>query len=253
MATLSIVNLIVSGVAGVVVIVGLITLNKGRRSRKLASEMGDTEVSRVQDVEPGPVKLEGVATPTQADGTLVGPLSGQEALATSINVKGNDRNHDWLTLHQDRQAVPFHVDDGTGVARVDPITDPLNLEGEGLTVEAGEEPPPKVHQFAERVNMDKEMREQLISDGRHEYWEALIEPGEEVFVYGEAREATNTTGDAEYVIDGELDPTSFVLSDKSGSVNVESEGTLGILLYVVGAFMFGIGGIVLLGGLTGAF
>ena len=138
----------------VFVVVGLITLNKGRKERAESTRMEETETTAIRDLEPGPVEVKGTVHGTD-DATLQqSPIDGTEALAAHVEVKelhsdGNGPGN-WQTIFEDQTAEPIFIDDGTGEVLVDlPEDGGLDLEQSEWKVEAGDDPPEEIRTYVE--------------------------------------------------------------------------------------------------------
>lgn len=235
-------------VVGLALVVGGIAIAYyGRRFQGEASRMEETETTPAGNVEPGEVEVKGTARPIEGAGTVEGHLSETEALVSTVYIeeRGNKPVQDWeqtegrsklyRTVYKDTAAVPFLVDDGTGEVLVDPATEGnIALEEDQQVVGRNEEAPTSVRRFVERTEaIDPD---QVLDGGRRRrFSEGLLEPGEEVYVLGEAVDPPDRWG--EYEVSGGSNPDEFILSDRS-----EEELTAGSKL---GAWMtYALGGVV---------
>ncbi len=232
------------------VLTGVLLVAKGRRMRKQNEGAATEKPTPVRDVRPGTVTVTGTAEPTDEGGAVAAPISGEAALATAVEVQKKS-GKTYRTIHETEDAVPFLVNDGTGVVRVDPATEGrFDLAVDPVVVGPGEEPPAPVRRFLESepavgAAEDSELLGIAVGE-RRRYLEGMVRAGDEVVVVGEARRAGSARGDHEHVVDGGSDPGSFVLSDKSGDrLTTESQvwSGLRILVYVTGAtsILMGVG------------
>jgi len=236
---------------------GLFVANMGRKAKNRSNTIQATETSEVSGLRPGKVEVKGTARPAEAGSTLRSPISRDEALATKIIVQRYDSGTSetgggWTTIYEDKEAVPFVVDDGTGEVRVDtpPASDQrMLLEMTRERVPGGQEPPEKVRKFVERQQEVDETSKSGIGPlslgERRRYMEGSIQSGEDVYVLGKAREQAGWD-ERGYVIDGTTESGEFVVSDKPEEQLVKEGKWGGILLYVVGGISVLVGGFLML-------
>jgi hypothetical protein len=234
-----------SGFSLLFVIVGLFTANRGRKSRARSGRIADTETTPVRDLQPGTVEVKGTAHPAEGASPIESPITEADALASHVEIEkyqsSNQGSGSWKTIHEERDTVPMVVDDGTGRVRVElPPDGKLNLDAIRTRVSGGEEPPKPIQRFVEQASaIDEAARRDIgpLSLGeRRRYSEGVIEPGEEVYLLGRAREEQAGWGEREHVIDEPTPAGDFILSDKSEEELVKS-GRWG------GAFLLGFGGL----------
>lgn len=240
-----------TGFGLVFAVVGLHTANNGRRERARSGRIADTETTPVRDVRPGPVELKGTARAAEGESTFASPIRGTDALAARVEVEewesSGQGGGSWETVHEEERAVPMTVDDGTAEIGVElPPEGELNAERTRTKVESGEDAPEPIRRYLEeRDAVDRvESRDvgPLSIGERRRYAEGVVEPGEEVYVLGRAREERAGWGDRSHVVDGPTEAGDFVLSDKSEAelIREGKRGGLvslafGGLLTVVGA------------------
>jgi len=234
----------------VFVVVGLITLNKGRKERAESTRMEETETTAIRDLEPGPVEVKGTVHGTD-DATLQqSPIDGTEALAAHVEVKelhsdGNGPGN-WQTIFEDQTAEPIFIDDGTGEVLVDlPEDGGLDLEQSEWKVEAGDDPPEEIRTYVENepaLDLPDGVDIGPLSTGeRRRYLEGTLEPGEDVYLLGTARETEAGWDIREYVIDEPTPNGDFILSDKSEATLIEEGRSSGLVFLAAGALMTVIG------------
>lgn len=173
-----------------------------RRQRHL---MEETATSQIESLSVGPAEVVGTARP--ADRALPAPFTDAECLVAVWKIeeyrvytdsKGKTRT-EWTTIGSGVECVPFYVDDGTGELLVRPDDDVVFDVDERETVEvsAGRRPPDAVEAFladGDRTTLmeafgDLRGMATVASGGwtwgrRRRYHQRLIEPGEEVYVFG---------------------------------------------------------------------
>lgn len=245
------------GISLIPIVGGLFVANLGRRLKNRSNTIKETETTKIGEIKPGKVEVKGTARPTEDGSTFPSPINRDEAVATKVIVQryesgSSERGGSWRTIHEEKKSVPFVVDDGTGEARVDT---PPTSEQEMLfemtreRVPGGQEPPEKIKKFVEREEeVDETSKSGVgpISLGeRRRYMEGSIEPGEEVYVLGEAREEAGWD-ERGYVIDGETESGDFIMSDKPEEQLVKEGAWGGLLLYVVGGISVFVGGFLML-------
>jgi hypothetical protein len=245
-----IVKLLMSGFGLVFVVVGLYTMNRGRKQRAQSERIADTETTRIRDLGGGTAEIKGTAHPADGATAMESPITRADALAFHVEVEewesGGDSGGHWETEHEEQRAVSMTVDDGTGEVRVEPPSDGgLNVDLTRTKVGSGEEPPEPIRRYVEReAGVDEATRHELgplaIGD-RRRYSEGVIEPGEEVYVLGTAREADAGWGERAFVIDEPTGSGDFVLSDKS-EADLIREGKRGGLVFLIVGGLFALVG-----------
>jgi len=234
----------------VFVVVGLITLNKGRVERAESTRMEETETTAIRDLEPGPVEVKGTVHGTDEATLQQSPIDGTDALAVHVEVKemhsdGNGPGN-WQTVFEEQTAEPMFVDDGTGEVLVDlPEDGGLNLDQTEWKVEAGDEPPEEIRSYVENepaLDLPDGIDIGPLSTGEpRRYLEGTLEPGEDVYLLGTARETDAGWDNREFVIDEPTADDDFILSDKSEATLIEEGRSSGLVLLVAGALITAIG------------
>jgi hypothetical protein len=234
----------------VFIVVGLITLNKGRAVRAESTRMEETGTTSIRDLEPGPVEIKGTVHGTDDATPQQSPIDGTEALAVHVEVKemhsdGNGPGN-WQTIFEDQSAEPLFIDDGTGELLVDlPEEGGLNLEQSEWKVEAGADPPEQIRTYVENepvLDLPGGVDIGPLSTGeRRRYLEGTLEPGEDVYLLGTARETEAGWDNRQYIIDEPTSDGDFILSDKSEATLIDEGRSGGFVLLAVGALMIGIG------------
>src|SRR6056297_2007107 len=234
----------------VFVVVGLITLNKGRAERAESTRMEETETTAIRDLEPGPVEVKGTVHGTDEATLKQSPIDGTDALAVHVEVKemhsdGNGPGN-WQTVFEEQTAEPMFVDDGTGEVLVNlPEDGGLNLEQSEWKVEAGDDPPEKIRTYVENepaLDLPSGVDIGPLSTGEpRRYLEGTLEPGEDVYLLGTARETEAGWDNREYVIDEPTADGDFILSDKSEAALIEEGRSSGLVLLAAGVLITAIG------------
>jgi hypothetical protein len=235
-----------SGFSLVFLIVGLYTMNKGRAQRARSERIAETETTEIRDLQPGTVEVKGAARPAEDSTVFDSPIQREDALAARVEVEewesSGQGGGSWETKHEEQTAVPMTVDDGTGEVRVElPEDGVLNVEETRTKVGSGDEPPEQIQRYLENeADVEEATRHDLgpLSIGdRRRYSEGMIEPGEEVYVLGNAREEQAGWGERERVIDKPTGSGDFILSDKS-EADLIREGKRGGLVYLAFGGLF---------------
>lgn len=241
----------------VAVAVGVGALYHAVKVYRRTKRMSDTETTAVRDVEPGVVELKGTARPAEDEGTVSGPISGKDAVASSVTVErysSGGKHSSWKTIHEQETVRPFVLDDGTGEVRVDPPdAAKVSLDEYRWVIDGDETEPDEVRRFVESadgVDAAEKAGDSLLGSGeRRRYEEGVIEPGEDVYVFGQAVESDAGWGSEAYEVTGGSEVGTFVLSDKSEE-ELTSGGVVGaVVLALFGAFVLFVGGPFLLFGL----
>jgi hypothetical protein len=234
------------------VAVGVLTMKKGWASRSKSKRIEETETTPIRDLEPGTVEVKGTAQLAEGGEMLQAPFSRTDALATTVEVEEYHSNGEhggsWDTEFEDQHMTSLVVDDGTGTVSVDlPPDGELNLELTKEKVSPGDEPSDNVRRFLQNEPAVEEGTRgsfgPLNYGDRRRYGEGVIEPGESVYVLGNARRVQGDWGERDYAIDEPTQSGDFVLSDKSEDELV-SEGKLGgIFLILFGGVFAAVGGL----------
>lgn len=234
-----------SGFSLVFLIAGLYTMKRGREERAQSERFINTKTNEISDLQPGTVEIKGSAH-LAADATAIeSPIRKNEALATHVEIEqweSSGQGGHWETIHEAQQTVPLTVDDGTGTVRVEfPSYGELNVEANRTEVGSGDEPPEEIKQYLQREDaVDEATRHEAgpISIGeRRRYSEGMIEPGEDVYVLGNARKAHAASGEQEYVIDMPAETGDFVLSDKTEEDLVREGKRAGLVSLAFGGLL----------------
>ena len=232
------VKLGLSAFGSLFVAVGLHTMNDGRKERAKSGRIADIETTRIRDLRPGTAEVKGTAHPAEDATALESPITKTDALATQTEVEewesSGQGGGSWETIHETETGVPIIVDDGTGEVRIElPSDGGLNVEQTRTEVGSGDEPPAAIRRYVENTaDVDEAARRDFgpLSIGdRRRYSEGAVEPGEEVYVLGTAREEQGDWGERDFVIDEPTDSGDFVLSDKS-EADLVREGKRGGLV-----------------------
>jgi hypothetical protein len=237
---------------------GLYLVRTGRRQRRRKETIASTETTPIRDLGPGTAEVKGRARPTDDGSLLTSSIARANALATYVSVEryssgsGGETGSSgsWKTIYENTESVPMLVDDGTGEVRVELRDDgELNVELDRTRVGGGDEPPEQIRRFVEREEaVDEATRHDLglLSTGeRRRYSEGMIEPGEDVYVLGNAREASGWDGPT-YAIDAPTGSGEFILSDKSEEQLITEAKWGGILMLAIGVIAAGMGGLMTL-------
>lgn len=232
------------------VVVGLYVANRGHRKRARSKRIADTETTRARNLQPGTVEIKGTAHPAGDASPTESPITKADALATRVEIEEYHSNSQgsgsWRTIHEERETVPMVVDDGTGEVRVElPPDGRLDLDAIRTRVGGGEKPPEPIRRFVEEeAAVDEASRHEIgpLSLGdRRRYSEGVIEPGEDVYVLGRAREEDAGWGEREYVIDEPTGAGDFVLSDRSEEELITSGRWSGAFMLGFGLLFAGVG------------
>lgn len=194
--------------AGVLVFFGLRFLTKWQIIK-------DTPTRLISDLFEGPGEVEGSAV--ELGETLQAPISQKPCLAFHFRVKekrvrrdsDGDRRTTWRTLIDDKQGVLFGIDDGTGIAAVDPNQAELVLDQERRTRSGffDSAPPHLEATLSGRYGISTKT---WIFNKDLRYEEYILEPGERLYVLGEV--SRNTPEDPLRFSKGKI---PFIISDKS--------------------------------------
>jgi hypothetical protein len=224
----------------VFLVVGLVTINKGRKERAESTRMEEIETTQIRELSPGPVEVKGTVHGTEDASLRTAPFSATDALAVHVEVHewhtGGEGGGNWETIFEEETAESIYVDDGTGEVLVELSADGgLNLEQDEWKVEAGDDPPESIQTYVEN-EPDLDLPEghdlgPLSTGERRRYREGVLKPDEDVYVLGTARETEAGWDTRDYVIDEPTTDGDFVLSNKSEAQLVK-EGKRGGLVFL---------------------
>lgn len=186
-------------ISGIAFLGGLAMIADGFRLRRQRELMQDTPTEDIESASVGPTEVAGVAVPV--DDPIPAPFTDDECVLATWKIEEWDeagKSSSWDTVGDGVEAVPFSVDDGTGRLRVE-ADESATYELEGMeepTLEVGveETEPAPVTRFLGREDTPGAPVESVLSGldvgkkhGDRRYYQALVEPGEEVYVFGTAR------------------------------------------------------------------
>ena len=251
--------------------VGLVLFRRGRAVRERNQEIKESETTPICDVQPGTVKVGGIAKPIQGEeGRVRGIQTKMEGIARSLEIAilGGRRQNTWETVFAEHDAVPFLVDDGTGKVRVDPPTSSAAKSTQGTSkgppttgryvleadarteVEAGEEAPERLQQYQDDHGINSVLRGEIAGIGgtyQRRYSEGFVEPGDEVTVRAEYHETPADWDTQKYVLGAGDNPDSFLISNKPEEAVGTEDSTWGTIMYVGGIVGIGTGVLAIIG------
>lgn len=236
--------------------VGAYSLLKGGRRLRKVFHIIRNDPRPVRDLNGyrGPVEIQGRAVEGD-DGTVEATFTGSRCLAYSYEVEelhtsNSGKNRTWKTLDEGMGGVDFVVDDDTGRVRVDPTGADFHFEDHTVTVDPGEELPDRLADFVARSpavepqnrTVDLHITE-LNTGNRQRFIERRLDVGEDVYVYGQARQGPSAAWGSDIVdaLVGRGDETPvFVISDTDERGTARRIARDGILKTVLGVFALGI-------------
>ncbi|WP_267639683.1 GIDE domain-containing protein [Haloarchaeobius amylolyticus] len=163
------------------VFVGLQYVSDGFQRYREDHAVTDTPISRLDAVALGTVAVSGTVQPLGE--TVQVPVGDEDCVCYDLTVRDHTTTA-WSTEVDERESVPFVVDDGHGRARVDPAAFTLDLTDDrqaSFEVKSYDDPPARVAAFAE----DRDLPDLGMSKDREFEYEYLA-PGDEVYVFGRA-------------------------------------------------------------------
>ena len=233
--------LLVFGALACVVGAGLLAGAWGESQRRRA--IARIPTTPTGGAGPGPVEVQGRAAPAEAP--VAARLTEGEGVMGVWRVqemRRSGKSSQWVTLHEEREAPPFHVDDGTGpilvdAAEADVDAEPTFLAESGM----GRDPPPRVLAYLQSRDVTHEGW--LGVNRRMRFTETLVKAGEPLYVLGVA-EAAPPGAKARYVIRSGTRQAPFILSTRGekGAKRRALQKALGLalgglLFLAVGALM----------------
>lgn len=195
---------------------GLLLIYSGFNEYRVEQLIRDTATATVQAAAVGRTELEGTV---KSAGTLLAqPFADGDCVYATYQLQeereDSDGDKSWSTLDHDTWVTPFYLDDGTGQVLVEPTVDAKYEISEAntssVTVPAGGSPPASIAEFhAQGTDVESE------SDNRRRYTQAVIPPGETVYVLGGADILEDGDGREEraLVIRRDDGTDRFVISD----------------------------------------
>lgn len=192
----------ITAITSLFLLLGLVNLYLYRSNEATADRLEQTAVSTVDSLADGPAAVSGVARP--AADTLERPTTDGECLAyerrTRVkrrsvdNDPAGERDRDvnvQTTNSSSSESTAFYVEDDTGTVLVsDDETPTLYLDPTDTVTET----PDDLETHEQRARTRDSYS--YVTERTHRYYE--LRPGDEVFVFGEARrDATGDGGDEE--------------------------------------------------------
>ena len=196
----------------------------------------NTPTSKIRSMALGLVELSGKAAPCRH--ALISPLLKEECVYYSYTVQEKGKNT-WVTILDGYSDLPFYLDDGTGMALVDPGRAETDLKASlrGIGGRSKEFFPLLKQFYLERLIPDSVSRLKESDPEKYEkrlekdfkkateyfYTEKLIVPGESLYVVGTAAKTADAADPQSYekniiITKGANDP-AFIISDRrEGSV-----------------------------------
>lgn len=210
-------------------------LYKGRSVNRRRQKLDSTPTESPYDVTPGTVAVQGTAKPI--DSAMRKPFSDDDCLygeweIQRIHRKGRTDSRRRTTVADGTVSTPFYVEGEDEVVRVDPDGSDLEAGNDVTSVGPGTSEPEPIREFLETAD-DAGMSMPSTSEGhtsvglfgwRQWYIQRTIDPGEEVYVYGNATQAQDRGPElARYEITGGDDNGLFVVADENQNFD-EREG-----------------------------
>jgi hypothetical protein len=210
-------------------------IREGFRRRRQRELMTDTPTEEAESLSMGPSEISGVARTGDRE-PLPAPFTDDDCVVADWRVEEYDDDDGddgaWQTVGSGLDGMPFLVDDGTGRVLVEPNVDTLYEfdEGSETTVEVGvdESPPTPVRSFIDRssdVDPVTGAGDGVgTSDGDRRYHQRIIEPDEDVYVFGTVQpreDATSTSNVGNLHIgpvqDGSAEEPIFMIANEPES------------------------------------
>jgi hypothetical protein len=233
-------------IIGLFLTLGWLLAYAGVNRYRQRSLVADTPTSKVRSLAMGRVELEGTVEPLGE--TFPAPFSGQECVLYRYSIEqyyeDDHGNDEWQPAESGVQIRAFYLNDGTGRVMVGPANANLDVRTNVYEVGAGEADPPAVREFLRNrharfdehrtgglamvghATFDVEadgMRvgdaSQIIQDGhRRRYVEEVLLVGEEVYVFGKAKERPGMSAPdnaANVIVEDADDIPTFTISHRS--------------------------------------
>lgn len=225
----------------------------GWKRRTTSTAISETGTTPVSDLEPGRVGVTGRVRSVPSASTVRSPISRDTAVAYGVTVEkyesgggGDDGGGGgWERIHTEWESVPFLLTSGEETVAVDP---PAGADQRynwiQATVNPGEDPPSEVQSFVERTAQVDESGGRslgpLALGSPRRYSEGMLEPDEQAYVLGRARETEASHEAPDYIID-ESAAGQFILSDRPPDELMKEDKWMGRLYLAVGVLSVAFG------------
>lgn len=193
----------------------------------------DTATEPVRGVAVGRTEVRGTCEPV--DEPIRRPFSTGDCVLAYWTVEEYDDG--WTTIASGMEYAPFVVDDGTGSIRVDPPADAttrisdrnrtrMRTTGPGIFGRRSE--PERVLEFQQSRDDVDPPSSGLFRGPKRRYTEAVLPPGEDVYVFGEAtvRDEAEGSNPERLVLSGDGHTDDFIVSDQPPGEFVGTDRTL---------------------------
>jgi hypothetical protein len=197
--------------------VGLFSWGFGRFRR--LQLIRDTPTQKIKSMSMGTAELKGDAGVVSE--TLQAPITDRDCVYYEYKVEeyqdSGDDSH-WETIENGESSEPIGIDDGTAAAVVEIEEAEVELPDEDYQerVEGGDEPPQKIQDFIDQNQDVKQGNNEMftIFDNDRKFTEYYIQPGDHLYVFGNAEEKRLDDG-TRYPVIREGGAPMFYVTDKS--------------------------------------
>jgi hypothetical protein len=227
--SLGILSLVGAAISLVVLLTGLTDIGLGFIRHRQRTLIEDTPTETARSLSMGPSEVEGTAWPVgDRDGA---PFTHDRSVLAKWEILEYDEESGddggWTQVAEGRQTTPFHLKDDTGKVLVRPHEDATyEIEYDWTTTRVGSDSsgPTPVREFIERHD---DIGQPASGDGKHgdrKYRQTLVEPGDDVYVFGTVQpreDGTGTDNTDNLVIENVGDDDSraepmFMIANRSG-------------------------------------
>jgi len=176
----------------------------GFKRRKQRALMEDTPTEQAESLSMGPSEVKGSAVPEIGE-PQPAPFSEEECVIAQWEIEEYRDDHDddggsWHTVAEGYELMPLYVDDGTGQVLVRPDVDAtFELEPEDwttVTVDSATQGPAPVQAFVDARQDIDYPSDGGGRDGDRRYKQNLIEPDEDIYVFGTVQPTDGAGGTA---------------------------------------------------------
>ncbi len=211
-------------IMGFMFLAGVAMIANGLNDLKLRRLVRDTPTSDIGSMASGDVEVKGTAKKMEDE--FEAPFSGRRCLYYYYKVEEyvyQGKYSSWEEIASGSKRRPFALDDGTGAAAVDPSNAYFETELDLVAATGSQEQPPERIQSFIRSSpdIDFEHDDFLWTGTRRRYWEKLLVPEDELYVFGEA--STYSDSGVKKIQDG--DAVIYMISDKSEEELVDGFST----------------------------
>ena len=142
--------------------------------------------SKIRSIAMGLVEIFGKVEPIE-NSLLLSPFSNTECVYYKYTVERwvkRDKKHYWQVVNSGKTSLPFKLQDNTGSVLIDPVRASIDIKSTTFSSGTGQDPSQNIQNFLNANNLKYEGFFGI--NYRMRYREALIVPGENLYIIGSA-------------------------------------------------------------------